>query len=294
MPTAEKFSIQAVALGATMISFSGVYVKWAHVSPTVSAFYRVFIGGLILMTLTLLRREPFWLNARYFKLQILCGFIFSLDLFAYHKSIVYTGPGLATILANFQVVFIAIVGVALLREKLNAKLLAAVPLGLVGLFLVVGIQWDTLPATYRQGVVLGLLTAVFYTGYILSLRQLQSLPKKLPPISNLATVSFSTAFFLAIFSGLERQTFGIADLETFGALTAYALFSQVLGWIFISRGLPGMRASLAGLLLLLQPTLAFVWDMLLFDLPVTVGSGIGTVLTLAAIYLGGTSRASNS
>ncbi|MFN2358185.1 MAG: EamA family transporter, partial [Desulfotignum sp.] len=28
-----------------MISFSAVFVKLAHVNPTVSAFYRVFFGG---------------------------------------------------------------------------------------------------------------------------------------------------------------------------------------------------------------------------------------------------------
>ena len=74
------------------------------------------------------------------------------------------------------------------------------------------------------------------------------------------------------------------------ALAAYGLFSQVLGWMLISKGLPGVRASLAGLLLLMQPTLAFVWDMVFFDMELTVSKGIGTVMTLVAIYLGSTGR----
>ncbi len=36
----------ALTAGAMLISFSGVWVKFAHVAPTVSAFYRVFLGTL--------------------------------------------------------------------------------------------------------------------------------------------------------------------------------------------------------------------------------------------------------
>ena len=38
--------------GAALISFSPVFVKLAHVSPTTSAFYRTAFGGLVLVGLT--------------------------------------------------------------------------------------------------------------------------------------------------------------------------------------------------------------------------------------------------
>ncbi len=51
-------------IGATMISFSAVFVKLAHVGPTVAGFYRMFFGGLILVFLALLGRQRLWMRWR--------------------------------------------------------------------------------------------------------------------------------------------------------------------------------------------------------------------------------------
>jgi drug/metabolite transporter (DMT)-like permease len=44
----------------------------------------------------------------------------------------------------------------------------------------------------------------------------------------------------------------------------------------------------AGLALLLQPALAFGWDILFFDRPTTMLEYVGAAVVLAAIYLGST------
>ena len=77
----NHLSVYQVMTGAFMISFSGVYVKWAHVGPTMSGFYRVFLGGLILTAIGTVRKEPFWVNHKYLIFQIVCGATFALDLF---------------------------------------------------------------------------------------------------------------------------------------------------------------------------------------------------------------------
>ncbi|MEE4166461.1 MAG: EamA family transporter, partial [Desulfocapsaceae bacterium] len=59
------------------------------------------------------------------------------------------------------------------------------------------------------------------------------------------------------------------------------------------NSLPRVKASIAGLLLLLQPALSFVWDVLIFNRYTTLLNWTGVVLGLAAIYLGmSTSRTS--
>ena len=47
--TGERSAVLTLALAATMISFSAVFVKIVHMGPIVSGFYRVFFGGLILI-----------------------------------------------------------------------------------------------------------------------------------------------------------------------------------------------------------------------------------------------------
>jgi len=70
------------------------------------------------------------------------------------------------------------------------------------------------------------------------------------------------------------------------ALAAYGVLSQVLGWVLIARSLPRVRASAAGLVLLLQPTLSFIWDVVFFHRPWDSVAAAGVVLAVAAIYLG--------
>ena len=43
--------------GAVMTSFSGVWVKVSHVSPTISAFYRVLFGGIFLLIAACWQKE---------------------------------------------------------------------------------------------------------------------------------------------------------------------------------------------------------------------------------------------
>ena len=56
--------------------------------------------------------------------------------------------------------------------------------------------------------------------------------------------------------------------------------------VLIASSLPRVSPTEAGLALLLQPTLSFIWDVLFFARPVTTTELIGAVIALAAIYLG--------
>ncbi|CAO0819765.1 hypothetical protein DFAR_1110035 [Desulfarculales bacterium] len=71
---------------------------------------------------------------------------------------------------------------------------------------------------------------------------------------------------------------------------SYGLCGQVLGWALISRGLPRTSGSLGGLLLLLQPTFAFIWDVLFFVRSTSRMEVADTGLTQIAIYMGGRRR----
>jgi drug/metabolite transporter (DMT)-like permease len=269
-----------------MISFSGVWVKVAEVSPTVSAFYRVFFGGLMLLAAACLRREIKWQSGRHFLLGLLCGLLLALDLGFFHASVMLVGPGLGTLLPNFQVFILAAAGVVLFKEPLRPAYLFSVPSAVLGLLLIVGIDWGGLGRQYQAGVFCGLASAAFYAGFILSLRRLQADQAGMSIFFVLAMVSLITAAFLAVEIKFSGGTFRIPDLRSASALLALGLFSHFVGWIMITNALPHIRASFSGLLLLLQPALAFVWDVFFFQRPTDAWNWAGVLLTLAAIYWG--------
>jgi len=279
-----------VLSGAVMISFSAVFVKVAHVGPTVSAFYRMALGGIILFVLAFLAGKITRITGKALGLMGICALCFAFDLVVWHQSIFYVGPGLATILANFQVFFLAGIGFAFYRERITFRYIVSVPLAVLGLVLLIVPQSAGPEPHFYLGVALGLLAAVAYSAYLLNLRALQKGFSRISVLFAIAIISLLTASGLGIEIFLTGKSFAIPDTPTWVALLAYGIVGQVLGWVLISKGIGKIETSKAGLILLLQPTLSFIWDVLFFKRSTGIMVLTGALLALLAIYLGSTSR----
>lgn len=276
--------------GAFLISFSGIFVKIADVPPSTSAFYRVFFGSVFLVFAVIWFKDFKKLTPLELFIISFCGFIFALDLFFWHESIMFIGPGLATLLGNFQVFLLAAAGIFFFGEKVRPRFFGAIPLAIIGLLLIVGVHWKALGSDYKTGIYFGLLTAVCYTIFLLTLRKIQS-EENHSIFSSLMIVSMSCALFLGIKMYYAGDSFAIPDFKSLLSLLGLGLFSQTIGWVLIANALPRIRASFTGLILLLQPALAFIWDVLIFDRPTDLLNWTGVALTLAAIYMGLTGKA---
>jgi drug/metabolite transporter (DMT)-like permease len=272
--------------GAALISTTSIFVRWAHVAPTVSGFYRMLFGGLMLLVLLLVRREWRRVGVRDLVWLIIPALAFAADLIIWHRSILYIGPGLATLVANFQVFIMAVVGVVFYRERLSPRFVFGLVLALFGLWLLVGVDWSSFTAQFRIGVYLGLLTGVAYAVYLLSLRRVQLRRVHLDASQVLCLNSLLCALVLAVVVGIEGSGYAIPDTQSWLALLGLGLFGQVLGWVLIARAMPHLPASLVGLLLLLQPALSFVLDVILFARPTGALDWIGLTLSLLGIFVG--------
>src|SRR5689334_13546297 len=137
----------AALLGATCIAFSGILYRWAEVSPSTGTVFRALFGLPLLGFVAWLEHRRYGgLPARTIRLALLAGVFFAGDLLFWHHAIEAVGAGLATVLGHLQV----LVGVALIS-------------GAVG-----GAAYGASPAL---GVALGLLTALCYGGYLLTIRR---------------------------------------------------------------------------------------------------------------------------
>ncbi len=279
-----------IILGAILISFSSVFVKLVHVGPTTALFFRFLFGGSTLFITALITKTALFRDLRSFMLAALAGFLFFLDLFFWHRSILYVGPGFATILANFQVFILPIIGIVFMGERLRPLFIVSVILAFSGLVLLTEFNFQTMPPLYLRGIIYGLLTACCYSGVTLTIQKSQKLSKKLGPVSNMAWLCFFGSLFGSIGVMSTGETFIIPDLQSLLFLMAYGIICSGIGWYFITKGLPSVSISLAGLSLVLQPALAFIWDILFFDKSVTSLNILGAIATIVAIYLGITSR----
>ena len=271
--------------GAALISTTSIFVRYAHVAPTVSAFYRLAFGGVMLLVLLVVRRQWRGLGWRDVAWLVVPALAFAIDLIMWHRSIHYIGPGLATLIGNFQVFVMALAGVVFYREKLGWRFALGLGLAIFGLWLIVGQGWSSLSENYRLGVLLGVLTGIAYAVYMLTQRRAQLRRPALTPQLALCGVTLICAVMLAAAVAIEGQSFAIPDGQTWASLLALAFFGQVLGWVLISQAMPVLPASLVGLLLLLQPALSFVLDVILFARPTAMSDWVGLVLSLLGIFV---------
>ena len=277
-------------IGAVLISLSPVWVKLVSVSPTTSGFYRVAIGSITVILLMILARQKLHLSRRAWFLVGLAGAFFSFDLFFWHRSIIYVGPGLSTLLANFQVFIMMFAGVVFLRQKPRPLQLFAVPLALLGLVMIIGLDWQSLPGDYRLGVIFGLLTAVMYAGYLLSLRASRVNGESRVPLAEVAVASIVCTAILLLIAQVEGVSLALPDPADIKWLLCYGILSHSFGALLLASSLPHVSTTEAGLALLLQPTLSFVWDVLFFGRPMQPVEIAGAAIALTAIYLGSRSR----
>lgn len=277
-------------VGAVLISFSPVFVKLVDVSPTTSGFYRALFGGLALTAFILLtgRRYSF-VRAAWLALAASAVF-FALDLWFWHRSILYIGPGLSTLLANMQVFFMMGAGVLLLRQRPSVQQLVAVPLAVVGLTMIVGPDWSALAPGYRLGILLGILTAISYAGYMLCMRQARMHSTWPVPVREIAVMSLLVAVMLGASAAIEGESLAITTVSDAGWLLAYGVLSHAVGMMFIASSLARVTTTETGIALLLQPSLSFLWDILFFARPVTPVEITGAVIALAAIFMGSVRR----
>ncbi|WP_207262764.1 DMT family transporter [Desulfovibrio sp. Huiquan2017] len=277
--------MSALLVGAVLISFSSVMVVLAGLPPDVTGFYRLIGGGLAMLAALARAGKLKRFTPNVVKWGCVAAVFFAGDFVFWHRAIGYVGPGLSTMLGNFQVIPLAVVSALFFKERMPPRMYAAIPLALAGLYLMVGVGWAGFSADYRLGVFYGLLTACFYALYMLSLKY--ALSKDHVDSLVLASVAaLVTGLILGALALVEGESFAIPTFKSLAAISALAFICHAVGWFLITRGIQTVRGALVGLILLLQPTLSFLWDILFFGKPVNPVELSGVGLALVGIYIG--------
>jgi len=248
----ERPGLAAVA-GALTIAFSAILVKLGEVSPSTAAIFRCAYAVPVLGALALWEDRRFGPRARRDRrLAAIAGVFFAGDLIFWHHAIEDVGAGLATVLGNLQVVIIPFAAWALLGERIERRILVALPLVCSGVVLISGVlEAGAYGENPARGVLFGFLTGLTYAGFILVLRHGSGdLRRPAGPLFDATAVSCVTA---AIVGELLGRADFVPSWPEHGWLVLLGLSSQVLGWMLISTSLPRLPAAITSILLTVQP-----------------------------------------
>ena len=142
---------------------------------------------------------------------------------------------------------------------------------------------------------LGLGTGFCYAAYNLGLKRTQSEAGcDAPGAASTRTGAVHRSVRHCAVAGRDgprrRRPFAIPGLRTLLILLALAGIGHCLAWSLISRAMAKLPVTLIGLLLLLQPLVAFLLDVLVLHHQAQAREWLGLGLALAGIFVAGMKR----
>ncbi|HUZ52703.1 MAG TPA: DMT family transporter [Streptosporangiaceae bacterium] len=255
---ARSRPVVEAALGTACISSSAILITLANVGPATTAFYRCALPLPVLAVLAVAEQRrygPRPMASRGY--AVLAGLFLAVNLVLWIHTIADVGAGVATVLGNLQVLFVAALAWALLRERPDRRYLVTLPVVLLGVVMVSGMAGGSGTGLHpAAGVAYGLATSAAYACFLLILRQTAGQARHVAGQLFDATAGAAAGALLLglAFGGLQLTI----PWRSLGWLLVLALLIGIVGWLFITSSLPRLPAALSSLLLLLEPAGAMV------------------------------------
>lgn len=281
---ARSLAFAALLVGATCIGTSALFVKVSEAGPVSTAFWRVFLALPFLWAWAWLdQRKPAATQANPYLLLFAAGFFFAGDLSVWHSSIVLTSVANATLLANLAPIFVTLAAWLIWRKKPSLMFLAGLAAALTGTIMLLGGDFAGGASHANKallGNILGVITAMFYAAYQLTVTQLRGNVSTARIMAVSSTVTTVLLLPLAWWSG---ETFLPATSVGWAKLVGLALISHVAGQSLIAYAMAHLPSTLSSVGLLLQPVMAGLFAWILLGETLTAFAIAGAVLVLIGI-----------
>jgi drug/metabolite transporter (DMT)-like permease len=281
----EGLALLALLLGAVCIALSPIFVRVSETGPTATAFWRVALAVPVLWPLyfalgrsseaAALAKPSGWL-------LVVAGIAFAGDLFFWHFSVKFTSVANSTLLANLAAIFVTLAAWLLFGQKPSRLFLVGLVTALTGVVMLVSTS-VTFSSTALLGDAFGVVTAMFYAWYLLTVKDLRD-----RGAGTLRLMAVTTAITALLLLPIALAT-GEQMLPVTGAgwlkLIGIALISHACGQGLIAYALAHLPASFSSVSLLLQPVMAGVFAWVLLGEPLAALQIAGGCVVLAGIYL---------
>ena len=246
---------------------------------------RVTLAALFFALVLLIKdRAGFKLMLR--DLPLFLGLGFGSILFftvCYFTAITMMSLSTAAILLYTSPVWIMIMSILFFHEKMDSRKLMALVLAFAGCVLVSGISGGGLTPI---GLLVGLGSGLGYGLY--SILGTIALRRYSPYTVTTYTFIFAAvgSWFICrpadIFNKFSNAT-DLGFLVVFCCLTA--LITAVIPFLAYTLGLQSVEASKAGIIATIEPMVATLIGIVVFSEPLTITSGLGILLILAAVVM---------
>jgi len=272
--------------GAVGIAFAPIFVRLSELGPSATAFWRLALALPLLGLWTKLegrrngpRRRPSC--AADYRRLVVAGLFFAADLAVWHWSIRFTSVANATLLANATPLFVTLAAWLRVGQRFRATFVLGMTIAMAGATILTGTSFQ-LSGWRLLGDALGLLTAVFYAGYLLAVKELRDDFSVATVMTWSGVVSAVALLPVSLLSGEGLLPF---TGRGWAVLAGLALISQLGGQGLITYALAHLPAAFSSVALLLQPAIAALLAWSLLAEPVGPWQAVGGAIVLAGIFV---------
>ena len=275
----------ALVVAVLGITWSAVFVRWAGVSGSASAFYRVLVAAVVLLPWRAARRDLPMPPAGVQWLAIAGGAFFGLDLALFNTAVLRTSAATAVLLGNNAPVFVGLGTWLFFGRRPPLSFWSGLSLALVGCAGIVATD------TFARGDVaigdvtgdlLALAAAVFFAAYLITTERVRSGVDTLT-FSTLAIVG-SVVTLLAVCLVMKLPLTGYAS-RSWASLIGLGLISQLTAYFAIVYALGHLPATITSVGLLAQVPLTAVLFVPLLGERLTPTQLAAGALVLTGIYI---------
>ncbi|MBT6284232.1 DMT family transporter [bacterium] len=284
----ERIAILALFVGAVTIAFAPILVRLSEVGPSATGFHRFLLAiplywamAATLPRATVAEGSERPTSVRDFVLISMAGVYLAADVAVWHYSIQMTTVANSTLLANVAPVFVVLAGWILFGTRVTGTYMIGLAAAMTGVFILSRASLS-LSEEHFIGDLLGVLTAVFYAAYQMSVERLRKRFSTVTIMKYAIPASALIMLPVALASGDDLLPVTLAG---WGFLIALAAGPQVFGQGLIAWALAHLPVAFASVSLLVQPVTAALVAWALFGEQIGAQQAVGGVIVLAGIML---------
>jgi drug/metabolite transporter (DMT)-like permease len=284
----ERIAILALFVGAVTIAFAPILVRLSEVGPSATGFHRFLLAiplywamAATLPRATVAEGSERPTSVRDFVLISMAGVYLAADVAVWHYSIQMTTVANSTLLANVAPVFVVLAGWILFGTRVTGTYMIGLAAAMTGVFILSRASLS-LSEEHFIGDLLGVLTAVFYAAYQISVERLRKRFSTVTIMKYAIPASALIMLPVALASGDDLLPVTLAG---WGFLIALAAGPQVFGQGLIAWALAHLPVAFASVSLLVQPVTAALVAWALFGEQIGAQQAVGGVIVLAGIML---------
>lgn len=280
----------AILVAILSVSVSGIFVRLSNVNYLALATYRMLFT-IIIMVPRLFFAQSALISQEVFSrrklvtlilLSISSGIMLTLHFSFWFQSLRLTTVSAATVLANTHPIFILVLGLIFLKEKVKSRAIIWILVAMLGtVFLTVfdakGFAFDF----SNKGNLYALLAALFFSVYLIIGRYV----RKFLSMTYYTFIVYLVAFILFfLYSSMISVPLGPFPVEEYFLFVALAIFPTLLGHSLFNWSLKYVQTASISIIMLLEPVVATILALVILKEVPSITTIILSPFIVFAIY----------